>query len=85
MVWGGDLRAGGDGWSPRRFRGTRWEQVRQVEVRRYVLNKYRVLLTRAREGMAIVVPRGAADDPTRAADVYDATFAFLCRCGVPVV
>ena len=45
-------------------------------------NTYRVLLTRARQGMVIYVPKGEARDPTRAPEYYDGTYEYLKRCGV---
>jgi hypothetical protein len=48
----------------------------------YLVNAYRVLLTRARQGMAIFVPRGDSADPTRVPEYYDATYAYLREVGV---
>jgi hypothetical protein len=48
-------------------------------------NAYRVLLTRARQGMAIVVPKGNISDPTRAPAIYDATYEYLRGLGVAVL
>ncbi|MBE7500115.1 MAG: DUF2075 domain-containing protein [Verrucomicrobiales bacterium] len=52
---------------------------------RYLLNAYRVLLTRARQGMAIFVPPGDPDDPTRLPEFYDATFGYLTDLGLPTL
>ena len=57
-------------WRPARY--GRWA---------YLLNSYRVLLTRARQGMVVFVPPGDDADPTRAPDQYDRIFEFLSRCG----
>jgi hypothetical protein len=51
----------------------------------YVLNAYRVLLTRARQGMVIFVPQGDALDATRPPADYDAVFEWLGACGVPAL
>ena len=83
VVWDGDLRIGGDGWDYFGFKGRRWERVRKVERQRYLLNTYRVLLTRARQGMVIVVPEGGVDDPTRAPGFYEPVFSMLKAVGVP--
>ncbi|OYY14328.1 MAG: hypothetical protein B7Y62_11165 [Sphingomonadales bacterium 35-56-22] len=48
-----------------------------------LLNAYRVLLTRARQGLIVFVPDGAAKDPTRPPAFYDETSAFLVSCGIP--
>lgn len=51
----------------------------------YLKNAYRVLLTRARQGMVLVVSAGDAADPTRAPAMYDPTFEYLLELGVPVL
>ena len=52
---------------------------------RYLLNAYRVLLTRARQGMVIFVPPGDPTDPTRRPDYYDQTYDYLAGLGLSVV
>lgn len=81
--WDADLRYAGTGWSFHRFRGSRWENAKQLNSRRYMLNAYRVLLTRARQGMVIFVPKGNQDDPTRAPRFYDGTYRYLTDLGIP--
>jgi hypothetical protein len=56
-----------------------------MERRNYVRNAYRVLLTRARQGMVLFVPPGEETDPTRAPEFYDSTFGYLVEIGVPVL
>ncbi len=46
---------------------------------------YRVLLTRARQGMVIVIPPGDADDATREPGFYDVTFEYLKGVGFRVI
>ncbi len=82
LCWGGDLYPAGGQWVCRAFRGTAWQQVRQQAVRRFIINKYRVLLTRAREGTVIWVPPGDSTDPTRRPAVCDAVASYLAACGV---
>ena len=82
VCWDADLRVGPHGWDPWRFSGSAWCRVRQARRAQYALNKYRVLLTRAREGMVIWVPPGSENDSTRQASVYDAIAAKLSECGV---
>jgi hypothetical protein len=81
VCWDADLRVGPSGWEPWRFSGSEWCRVRQPRRVQYALNKYRVLLTRAREGMVLWVPPGALDDPTRPPDIYDMIAKFLRDCG----
>jgi hypothetical protein len=85
VTWDGDLRFTGSAWSHHDFRGSRWCNVSKLENRKYQLNAYRVLLTRARQGMVIFVPRGDESDPTRSPQFYDATFDYLARVGVPML
>ena len=83
--WDGDFRRTADGWSYNDFRGSRWERIRSIERQAYLRNAYRVLLTRARQGMIIFLPPGSADDPTRPPDFYDYTFGYLTNIGIPVL
>ncbi len=82
MAWGLDLVPVADAWEYNRFSGTAWQNVNQARTRQYILNKYRVLMTRAREGMVIYVSKGDPADPTRPPSRYDAIASFLRRCGV---
>ncbi|MCC7463247.1 MAG: DUF2075 domain-containing protein [Gammaproteobacteria bacterium] len=82
VTWDADLRRSEQGWSFHDFRGKGWQSVRSPENQRNLKNAYRVLLTRARQGMAIFVPPGAADDPTRPPAFYDETFAYLRQTGI---
>jgi hypothetical protein len=83
--WDGDLRFTGSGWSFHDFRGDRWCNIANPDNRRYLRNAYRVLLTRARQGMVIFVPPGDSGDPTRLPEFYDSTFRFLTGLGIPVL
>ena len=65
----------------RTFRGTAWQRVRDISLQ-HVVNKYRVLLTRAREGMAIWVPPGDPEDATRSPAIYGQIADYLTRCGI---
>ena len=82
VTWDGDLRFTGSGWSYHDFRGDRWINIGNLDNRRYLLNAYRVLLTRARQGMIIFVPTGEPNDPTRSPEFYDSTYNFLINVGV---
>lgn len=52
------------------------------ERKMYLKNAYRVLLTRARQGMVIVVPKGNPEDPTRKPEFYDSTYKYLKSIGL---
>jgi hypothetical protein len=85
VTWDGDLRHAGTRWSCHDFRGSRWERVKSAERQAYLKNAYRVLLTRARQGMVVFVPAGDSADPTRDPGYYDSTFEYLVGLGVPVL
>lgn len=85
VTWDADLRFGTSGWSYHDFRGDRWTNVNNVDNRGYLKNAYRVLLTRARQGMIIFVPPGDPTDPTRAPSFYDTTYDFLSSLGIPTI
>lgn len=83
MCWGGDLtwNTAARNWEPKTFLGTRWQRVSNDDKRNYVLNKYRVLLSRARCAMVVWVPEGDAGDTTRAPADFDAIYNALCVAG----
>ena len=87
VCWDADLRRNADSsdWAYYNFRGTKWVKRNQSEQQRYLLNSYRVLLTRARQGMVIFVPKGVDEDedPTRNAPFYDEIYQYLTeKCGI---
>jgi hypothetical protein len=85
VTWDGDLRFSDSGWSYHEFRGNRWTNILKMEKQIYLLNAYRVLLTRARQGMVIFLPPGDPTDPTRKPDYYDSTFNYLHDVGIPIL
>jgi hypothetical protein len=85
VTWDADFRRAADCWDHWSFRGDRWNRIRKPQRQMYLKNAYRVLLTRARQGMAIVVPEGDPSDPTRKAEYYDPTFEYLSEIGLPPI
>lgn len=85
LTWDGDLRFNDNCWESFEFKGNKWLNIRKEERKRYLLNAYRVLLTRARQGMIIVVPEGSSEDHTRLPEYYDGTFNYLKSLGIPVI
>jgi hypothetical protein len=81
VTWDADFRYSRTGWTHKSFCGEAWRNINNPDRRKYQKNAYRVLLTRARQGMVIVVPAGDKDDPTRNADFYDPTFEYLKGIG----
>jgi hypothetical protein len=85
VTWDADFRFNGSGWNYHDFRGSRWRNVKDSDNQTYVKNAYRVLLTRARQGMVVFVPPGDAGDPSRPPRFYDATFNYLAGLGIPTL
>ena len=86
VCWDADLRRQekGNDWDHYSFRGTRWTHRNKVEQQRYLVNSYRVLLTRARQGMILFVPKGVdeEEDGTRNHMFYDGIYEYLRSCGI---
>lgn len=85
VVWDGDLRWQGTGWGNFSFTGSQWQNIRSPERKAFQINAYRVLLTRARQGMVLCVPEGNPEDPTRQSEYYDGTYEYLKNLGIPVI
>jgi hypothetical protein len=86
LCWGGDMVWNESrGWMLRTLRPseqTKWTLIKNQDKQTYRRNAYRVLLTRARMGMVVFVPRGDSNDPTNLPDEFEATANYLIRCGV---
>lgn len=82
VAWDADLRLEGRSWRYHSFRGDSWNTIHKADRKQYVLNAYRVLLTRARQGMVIFVPAGDDSDETRPTQFYDQTYAYLSDTGI---
>lgn len=80
--WDADYRHNGENFEHWSFIGTKWTNINIDADKRHVENSYRVLLTRARQGMVIYVPLGDAGDKTRSPDFYDKTYLYLQKCGL---
>lgn len=81
VTWDADFRYSKTGWQHWSFCGDRWNHIRKNERQNYLKNAYRVLLTRARQGMVIVIPPGDLEDCTRNPAYYDPTFEYLRKIG----
>lgn len=82
VCWDADYRYEDGAWKHYSFRGTKWQRSNAVEKQLFLKNAYRVILTRARQGMVIFVPRGSPTDPTRPCANYDPIFDYLQCCGL---
>jgi len=83
--WDADFRFNGSDWNYHDFRGNRWCNISSADNRVYLRNAYRVLLTRARQGMVVFIPPGDTSDATRPPAFYDSTFEYLKDLGVPSI
>jgi len=81
ICWDADFRYASGQWTSHRFSGTNWQRINAEDRRLYLKNSYRVLLTRARQGMVIFVPKGNQQDRTRPTEFYDETFQVLSDIG----
>jgi len=81
VTWDADFRYSAKGWHHHSFCGDKWNKINKAERKQYLKNAYRVLLTRARQGMVLVVPEGDAEDATRHASFYDGTYNYLKEIG----
>ena len=82
VAWDADLRRAGSGWAHHEFRGDKWTRINKEYKKKYLKNAYRVLLTRARQGMVVFVPEGDPRDETRKSEFYDLTYDYLKSIGV---
>jgi hypothetical protein len=86
LCWGGDFVWNArKGWQLRKLRPgavSNWNQIKNPEKQVFRRNAYRVLLTRARQGMILFVPRGDPNDPTNLPGEFDSTANYLVGCGV---
>lgn len=91
ILWDADLRYKDMKWEYYKFNGrTAWIPEKSEESQQYMLNAYRVLLTRARQGIVICVPEGNyhlnpegyPEDPTRLPEFYDGTYQYLKSLGL---
>jgi Uncharacterized conserved protein (DUF2075) len=85
VCWDGDLSHRREQWTYQAFKGSKWQSVNDEARRLYLKNAYRVILTRARQGMILFIPKGDKSDPTRPPYFFDDTFAYLRACGIPTV
>jgi hypothetical protein len=84
VCWGNDFvfDVSLGAWTYWKLWGTSLRAVTDQEEQELACNVYRVLLTRAREGMLLFVPRGDSTDSTRPPRFYDDTVDFLRSCGI---
>lgn len=72
-------------WNYQNFEGTKWKGIKNEIDKTYLRNAYRVLMTRARQGLIIFIPYGDDLDQTRPKELYDSIYDFLRSCGIPII
>ncbi|WP_421942509.1 DUF2075 domain-containing protein [Pedobacter sp.] len=85
VAWDINLFHGNNQWNYQNFKGSKWQKINQDSAKNYLLNSYRVLLTRARQGMIIFVPAVDDLDETRPKKYYDETYEYLKQCGLIIL
>ena len=85
LAWDINLFYKNHQWNYQNFTGTKWNAIHKTFTRQYLLNTYRVLLTRARQGLIIFIPFGDENDSTRKPEMYDKTFNYLKKIGFPEI
>jgi hypothetical protein len=84
VCWDGDFYHNDGRWNYQSFKGTKWQSINDASRQIYLKNAYRVVLTRARQGMILFIPKGEASDHTRPPSFYNGTFEYLRSCGIPI-
>ncbi|MFO7656170.1 MAG: DUF2075 domain-containing protein [Bacteroidales bacterium] len=82
VAWDADFKyCNSQGWAYKSFKGNKWQNINSPNRKLYLKNAYRVLLTRARQGMVIVIPSGDNEDQTRLPEFYNDTYDYLKSIG----
>lgn len=83
IAWGANFHRNNSlsEWKYQKFKGTKWQNINKEIDKTYLKNAHRVLLTRARQGMVIFIPKGSDLDQTRKAVYYDHTYEYFKKIG----
>lgn len=85
LAWDINYYFGNGTWNCQYFSGTKWQNIHNTNDQIYLQNAYRVLLTRARQGLIIYIPEGDDLDHTRPKELYDSTFNYFQLCGIQTI
>lgn len=85
LAWDADFRYEDGNFGYYQFKGKSWNHIKDTQKRRYLKNAYRVLLTRARQGLVIYIPKGDPEDATRKSEFYDGTYQYLVDLGIETI
>ncbi len=81
VAWDANLRFENQ-WTYYNFKGSKWNKTLNEDIKMYLKNSYRVLLTRARQGMVIFIPKGSNEDHTRPKIYYDGIYNVFKNIGI---
>ncbi|MHA1336171.1 MAG: DUF2075 domain-containing protein [Promethearchaeota archaeon] len=82
VSWDADLRFNDGKWDFKKIKGSSWQNINKKDKQLYLKNAYRVLLTRARQGMIIFIPKGDNSDKTRLCQFYDGIYNLFKIIGI---
>ena len=82
LAWGANFHIKDGEWKHQNFKGSKWMNINQDITKEYLKNTYRVLLTRARQGMVIFIPNGSELDHTRPKKFYGGTWEYMKQIGI---
>lgn len=82
VAWDANLRFESGTLKFYRFMRSQWQTIHKDKSMKYLKNSYRVLLTRARQGIVIYIPKGSKEDPTTSNTMYDSTFNYFKEIGI---
>ena len=82
LAWGENFYCQDNQWCYQYFKGCKWQNINKEEDKQFTKNAYRVLLTRARQGMVIWIPKGSESDNSRQKEFYDGTYQYLKSIGI---
>lgn len=85
LCWDANLRFNCNSFGYFKFNGTKWQNVNNEANILYLKNSYRVLLTRARQGLVIFIPIGDSGDITMQPSFYDGIYHYLKEIGLEEV
>ncbi len=85
LAWDANLRRNNGVWDYLKFEGNKWKNIKKADDKKYLLNAYRVLLTRARQGMVIFLPSGDDTDKSRKTEFYNGIYDYLTNCGIEIL
>lgn len=85
LAWDINMYYDNGSWVYRNFKGSKWQIIRNEEAKNYLKNAYRVLMTRARQGLIIYLPHGNDRDETRPEKLYNQNYEYFKSLGFPEI